>query len=92
MIAYFTKLEVGERPDQPFISDRETSDLAVMLGSSETSVLSMLREVLLTNKWLERPNWFPVLKDVVLRQCARYLYVRKKRGYVLNTVGMSICS
>lgn len=78
--------EIGEDPDQSLLSSQDILDLSAVLGSSETAIFTVLRDVLQSSTWLERPRWFPTLKGVLLRQCARYLYVAKKRGYVLNPV------
>jgi len=88
MISICCRLDIGEDPDQSLLSSQEIVDLSDVLGSSESAIFTVLRDVLQSSTWVERPRWFPALKGLLLRQCARYLYVAKKRGYVLNPVGM----
>lgn len=78
--------DIGEDPDQSLLSSQEIVDLSDVLGSSESAIFTVLRDVLQSSTWVERPRWFTSLKGLLLRQCARYLYVAKKRGYVLNPV------
>lgn len=88
IVPIFHWLEIGEDPDQSLLSSQDIMDLSAVLGSSETTIFTVLRDVLQSSTWVERSHWFPTLKGVLLRQCARYLYVAKKRGYVMNPVGV----
>merc|ERR1711872_599919 len=38
------------------------------------------------NSWIKNPDLCSDLKPVLMRLCARYLYVKKRRNFALNSV------
>jgi malonyl-CoA decarboxylase len=50
---------------------------------------SELREVLKTNGWANDSKLVALLEAPLMRLCAGYLYVEKRRGYALDNVGMT---
>lgn len=52
-------------------------------------LISIFKKILDTSLWTGDKQLSEFLKEPLLRACAWYLYKEKRRGYALNTVGMS---
>ncbi|CAB3383192.1 Hypothetical predicted protein [Cloeon dipterum] len=46
-----------------------------------------VRDLLSTNKWLAEYSFVQTMEDPFMRLCARYLYLEKRRGFALDSVG-----
>jgi len=80
---------MDEEPTQILLTSYELAEMSALFNVSESVVFSVLRGVLLSEDWIEQPHIVCVLQTPLLRLCARYLYVEKKRGYAINPVGES---
>ena len=56
-------------------------------AEGKNDVWYLLYEVLRTNSWLDDEELSRKLYLPLMRKCAHYLYLEKKRGYALNPVG-----
>ena len=79
--------ENGDDPEQLLLTSYELSSMSAVFNVPELVLFSVLRDVLASDEWLDRPHVVSALQEPLLRLCARYLYVEKKRGYALNPVG-----
>ena len=63
-------------------------EITSLLGCPpKKSMLAMLKKTLQTNTWSQDEQLTHSLKQPLLRLCARYLYLEKRRGFALNPVG-----
>jgi malonyl-CoA decarboxylase len=83
---YVRLREMGEDPQQLLLTAYELAEMSAVFNVPEMVLFSVLREVLSGDDWIEQPHVVNVLQAPLLRLCARYLYVEKKRGYALNPV------
>ena len=85
MMMYTT--ESGEDLEQLLLTTYELADMSAVFNVPELVLFSVLREALAGDDWIDQPQVVSTLQAPLLRLCARYLYVEKKRGYALNPVG-----
>lgn len=78
--------EMGEDPQQLLLTSYELAEMSAVFNVPVVVLFSVLRQVLSSDEWIEQPQVVQVLQTPLLRLCARYLYVEKKRGYALNPV------
>ena len=83
----FVLLEMGEDPEQTLLSEEEIINISNAFGTSKNNVFKLLHNVLLGDSWLNQPCCASSLMNPLMRHCARYLYIEKKRGLALNPVG-----
>jgi len=79
--------ETGQDPDQLLLTTYELANMSAVFNVPEMVLFSVLRDVLSGDEWIDQPQVVATLQAPLLRLCARYLYVEKKRGYALNPVG-----
>jgi len=79
--------ETGKEPEQLLLTTYELADMSAVFNIPEMVLFSVLRDVLSGEDWIDQPQVVSTLQAPLLRLCARYLYVEKKRGYALNPVG-----
>jgi len=79
--------ETGEDPEQLLLTTYELADMSAVFNVPEMVLFSVLRDVLSGDEWIDQPQVVSTLQAPLLRLCARYLYVEKKRRYALNPVG-----
>ena len=84
---YFSRLDCGEFPDQVLFTPDELSALEGSLPINEKSVHESLRKVLQNNSWFGNKALHQSLHAPLMKLCARYLFVEKRRKYALNPVG-----
>ena len=82
-------LDLAEEPAQMLLTSYELVEMSALFNVSESVVFSVIRDILVGDEWIEQPHIVGVLQTPLLRLCARYLYVEKKRGYAINPVGES---
>lgn len=58
------------------------------LSIPDHSVLKTFKDLIQTHGWLQNEHICEVMKKPLMRLCARYLYIEKRRGFALNPVGM----
>lgn len=83
---YIHLLEMGENPGQLLLTDNELTEMSALFQASEHRVFTIVRDLLVQETWIERPHLAAVFMYPVMRLCARYLYIEKKRGYAINAV------
>jgi len=65
--------------------DNEKKQLWEVLDD-ETNIEQQLSSIIKSNSWSSDARLTQVLKPVLMRLCARYLYVEKRRNFALNSV------
>jgi malonyl-CoA decarboxylase len=80
-------VDLGEEPAQLLLTSYELVEMSSLFNVSEAVVFTVLRDILAGDEWIEQPHIVNILKTPLMRLCARYLYVEKKRGYAINPVG-----
>ncbi|XP_078619044.1 malonyl-CoA decarboxylase, mitochondrial-like isoform X1 [Branchiostoma floridae x Branchiostoma japonicum] len=68
------------------LTSAELQKVAEIAGKEDVSPLVTLKKLLQTNQWMGAESMVEVLKDPLMRLCARYLYLEKRRGYAVNPV------
>ncbi|TPX61419.1 malonyl-CoA decarboxylase [Spizellomyces sp. 'palustris'] len=83
-----TRLNSGNLPSgEPLLLGEEVEALKDLMGhgAAEDGIL-ILKDILAGNSWYEDPNISQTLKPILLRLCARYLLLEKKRSFALDPV------
>lgn len=70
-----------------FTEDEEKELTICLEVDSSTAIYDRLRKLFTTNGWVEESQLVDVLEKPLMRLCAYYLVVEKRRGYALDTVG-----
>ena len=84
------RLDCGEFPEQTLFTIEELKAIKGVLPSSGKSVFESLRKALQNNGWVNTEATVQVLRQPLMRLCARYLFLEKRRNYALNPVGKCI--
>ena len=81
--------DIGEAPSQVLYTDAELSEIRNSLysPSPEKSTILCLKEMLQKNGWSSNEAIVRALRKPLLRNCAHYLYVVKRRSFAFNPVG-----
>ena len=82
----------GEHPDQVLFLPDELKLLEDVLVCQSHGMFDSLLKALKNNAWINDSHLAEVLRAPLMRICARYLYVEKRRGYALNPVGKLLCN
>lgn len=83
---YIHLLSMGENPDQQLLTSHELTEMSALFQSTEHRVFTIIRDLLLKDTWVEKAHVTTLLMYPLMRLCARYLYLEKKRGYAVNAV------
>nr|CAD7415592.1 unnamed protein product [Timema poppensis] len=78
------RLKAAERGEMELLTSNELDQLRLFL--SPDKIWSELRKVLHTNSWVGEAGLMSALEGPLMRLCARYLYLEKRRGYTLDSV------
>nr|CAD7446364.1 unnamed protein product [Timema bartmani] len=78
------RLKAAERGEMELLTSNELDQLRHFL--SPDNLWSELRKVLHTNSWVGEVGLMSALEGPLMRLCARYLYLEKRRGYTLDSV------
>lgn len=57
------------------------------MGINCDEVIKKLTKLLITNGWIQDETLAQILEFPFMRLCCRYLYLEKRRGYALDSVG-----
>ena len=79
-----TKASRGE-PSPLLPEEVEAAERELAVQGRE-SVHQQIIDTLRTNNWFEREEVVRVLRPILMRLCARYLYLEKRRNFALNSV------
>lgn len=63
----------------------EVENLRNHLNSSD--IWQELKKLLSSNAWVQNKELSFILEKPLIRLCARYLYLEKRRGYAFDSVG-----
>ncbi|XP_041353984.1 malonyl-CoA decarboxylase, mitochondrial-like isoform X2 [Gigantopelta aegis] len=77
---------IGELTDDHLLTDEECGQLHPYRQTDSQSVLETFKFYIQTHQWITNPDLTHILKVPLMRLCARYLYMEKRRGYALNPV------
>lgn len=55
---------------------------------SKENPLGDLRTILVDSSWMKEETKATLLENPLMRLCAHYLFVEKRRGFALDSVGM----
>jgi malonyl-CoA decarboxylase len=83
---YINMKNAGEEPSVPLLLPEELSQLAPYQQAGQHSPLDTFRDLIQTHKWYQNQALTHVTSGPLLRLCAHYLYVQKRRSYALNPV------
>lgn len=76
----------GESLDRPLLLESEIMGLKGVMEQETSNVLELFKGALSTTNWVTNQVLCAEMKNPLMRLCARYLYVEKRRGYALNSV------
>ena len=79
------ELTAAARGEASPLTEAELATLRPLLGESGDTVEALLA-TLKTSSWTQQPRLVSVLRPVLTRLCARYLYTEKRRNFALNSV------
>jgi len=79
------ELAKAARGDSTPLTPTEVTQIQNVLGGTE-NVYDKLVEVIKTSSWVGNSNIEPVIRPLLTRLCARYLYTEKRRNNALNSV------
>ena len=77
--------EQGEK--QSVLEDEEIEKLNAYRDPDNESTIDVFKELLNDHAWTSNEDILLLLKGPLMRLCARYLYLEKRRGYAMNPVG-----
>ncbi|RUS86163.1 hypothetical protein EGW08_006057 [Elysia chlorotica] len=78
--------KVGEDPGVPVLLPDELSALEPYRKGDEESALETFRNLVSSHGWFSDVDITRVMVGPLMRLCAHYLYIQKRRGYALNPV------
>ncbi|KAK7108427.1 hypothetical protein V1264_016169 [Littorina saxatilis] len=79
--------DIGEEDSgKPLLSQSEIQSLKNVRQSQNASALETFKRFVQSNQWLARQDTVEAVKGALLRLCARYLYLEKRRGLAFNPV------
>ena len=84
---FWSLTDIGEDNDELLLSS-EIETMRNALSIPDHSVLKTFKDLIQTHGWLQNEHICEVMKKPLMRLCARYLYIEKRRGFALNPVGM----
>ncbi|KAJ9583825.1 hypothetical protein L9F63_021828 [Diploptera punctata] len=81
---FIEKLKAAEKGQSDLLTADEIDQLRSHL---QTDILwTELKQLVKTNGWVSDSKLIPLLEKPLMRLCARYLYLEKRRGYALDNV------
>ncbi|GIY64644.1 malonyl-CoA decarboxylase, mitochondrial [Caerostris darwini] len=81
------KMKGGNSVILSFFSERDQSLLKNLLSSGDQqNIWSSLQSVIASNRWINDENLIQCLKSPLMKICAHYLYIEKRRSNALNSV------
>ncbi|XP_052830206.1 malonyl-CoA decarboxylase, mitochondrial isoform X1 [Octopus bimaculoides] len=79
-------MHLGEQMDMSLFAQEDIYNLRGYFDLNTMAGLEKLKKTLQTNSWYQEEQLNVLLKNPLMRLCAQYLYVEKRRGYALNPV------
>ncbi|GAB1605850.1 malonyl-CoA decarboxylase, mitochondrial-like [Argonauta hians] len=79
-------LNLGEEGDKDIFSEEDAHNLRAYFDLNTVTGLEKLKQIIQNNSWTHDEQLTVLLKNPMMRLCAQYLYVEKRRGYAINPV------
>lgn len=70
-----------------FMEKEEKALMQCLEVKSPSAIYDRLKKLFITNGWVEESQLVDALEAPLMRLCAYYLVVEKRRGYALDSVG-----
>ncbi|XP_064604096.1 malonyl-CoA decarboxylase, mitochondrial-like [Liolophura sinensis] len=83
---YLHETNIGEFPQNVLFTAEELSHLSAYAERGNEPPMACVKHILQAGTWVEKEPLCSHLKTPLMRLCARYLYVEKRRGRALNPV------
>jgi malonyl-CoA decarboxylase len=85
---FFTVEDKGSHSSQ-LLTEAEIECLcnASNIDKDFTTALQVFKDHVSQHSWVKNEDMMKAMKAPLMRLCARYLYIEKRRGYALNPVG-----
>ncbi|CAG5127514.1 unnamed protein product [Candidula unifasciata] len=83
---YINMTNAGEVPSVPLLLPEELANIAPYQQLGHRSPMDTFKDLVLTHKWYRNQPLTQVMSGPLMRLCAHYLYVQKRRNYALNPV------
>ena len=80
--------DIGEEEETSILEEDELAKINSYLASEMQTGTEIFKQLLNEHVWTSDENVAQLVQKPLMRLCARYLYVEKRRGYALNPVGM----
>jgi len=61
-----------------------------LINSTKENPLGLLRSLLVDSSWMREEAKAKLMENPLMRLCAHYLFVEKRRGFALDSVGKSL--
>ena len=89
MCHFISLPDIGEenRDRSVLEEDERGAILNVYVDIENHSALELFKQMLNDHTWTSNEDIAQLVKKPLMRLCARYLYIEKRRGYALNPVG-----
>ncbi|XP_067004355.2 malonyl-CoA decarboxylase, mitochondrial [Anabrus simplex] len=78
------KIKAAEKGQTDILLDKEIEDLQAYLKTD--NLWAELKRLFKTNGWISDIDLIRMMETPLMRLCARYLYLEKRRGYALDSV------
>eukprot|EP00057_Strongylocentrotus_purpuratus_P015632 XP_011670106.1 PREDICTED: malonyl-CoA decarboxylase, mitochondrial [Strongylocentrotus purpuratus] len=78
--------QVKDEHNTSLFTSQELDSFKSALNITSLQALSTLKKVIVTNEWVKSESLVKSLQSPLMRLCARYLYVEKRRKMALNPV------
>ncbi len=82
------QLRETERGRQTVLTNFNWRDAQSLIRTSAEKPLGQLRQFLVESSWTKDASQAKLLEEPLMRLCAHYLYVEKRRNFALDSVGM----
>lgn len=83
------QLRETERGRETVLSKFNWGSAQQLINSTKENPLGQLRHLLIDSSWMRDEIKAALLENPLMRLCAHYLFVEKRRGFALDSVGMS---
>ncbi|BFZ09639.1 hypothetical protein BsWGS_12678 [Bradybaena similaris] len=83
---YINMTNAGEVPNVHLLLPEEISNIVAYQQPGHHSAMDTFKDLVLTHKWYRNQHLTQIMTGPLMRLCAHYLYVQKRRNYALNPV------
>ncbi|XP_057377672.1 malonyl-CoA decarboxylase, mitochondrial-like [Daphnia carinata] len=80
------QLRETERGRKTVLTDFDWGSAQQLINSTKENPLGLLRNLLVDSSWMREEAKAALLKHPLMRLCANYLFVEKRRGFALDSV------